>query len=71
MLVPAHVSSAVIDVKGVSLEMLTLQLKCEAVLNFVHLTLRVSQADRKMPMFYSPCLSVTCLSYPSVEMLFA
>ena len=61
-------NSAVIDVNKASLKKLILQLKCEAALNFVHLALRASQVDRKIHMFFSPCPSITCLSYISVEM---
>lgn len=42
------VNSVVIDVNKASLKKLILQLKCEVVLNFVHLTLRASQVDRKI-----------------------
>lgn len=42
----ACVDSAVTDVNKASLKKLTLQVKCEAGLNLVHLALRASQVDR-------------------------
>lgn len=42
------VNSVVTDVNKASLKKLILQLKCEVVLNFVHLALRASQVDRKI-----------------------
>lgn len=39
-------NSAVIDVNEASLKKLILQLKCEAALNFVHLTVRTRQVEK-------------------------
>jgi len=64
----ACVNGAVIDVNKAGLKKLTLQLKCEAALNFVHLALRASQVDRKIRTFFSACPSITRLSYISVKM---
>lgn len=59
-------NSAVIDVNEASLKKLTLQLKCEAALNFVHLTVRTRQVEKNRHSCLCP--SITCLSYISGEM---